>query len=145
MAKSSHRRKLMKLTQRFKLILFLTCGGLYFAGAVIWIFSRWVRIPSSFGETHHPIEAWATRLHSFFGFLILVLFGYLIRVHIEPGLKGNRRKSTGVTLSGVFLILSLTAFPILYSADGWLRESSQAIHLYLGLSSALLFWLHKKT
>jgi len=135
--------KKMKLNKSFKFCLLLSLWGSFATGLGWWIFNKWVRVPGGvLGEEHHPLELWFTRFHSALAYLLVLALGYLIAVHIQPGLKGKKKKSSGLTMVAFFFILIASALPILYSPDGNLREGSSFIHTYLGFSIPFLLWVH---
>jgi hypothetical protein len=132
----------MKIPFRFKALFHSISACTYLFGTVWWVYDRFVRVPGILGAEHHPAQHWWIRFHSFFAYALLVSFGYLIKLHIEPGLRGTKRKKSGWLLIGTFAALSLSAFPVLYATDGWLRDASSFVHTYLGLLCPLFLIIH---
>ena len=131
--------KLRKRTKRAFYVIFWTVFG---TGAVDWIFDRWVRVQGPFGPEHHPLQPWLSRVHTASAYVILITFGYLLHSHVRPGLKGKYGKVSGIAMIGFLSILAASSLPILYASDGIIRDSSTAVHTYMGLSIPLLLGVH---
>jgi len=132
----------VKLPHPFKSIFLFSLGICFFSGLFWWIFENWIRVKGMLGDEHHPSQIWFIRIHTAFAFILLLGLGYLIKVHIEPGLKKKEKRRSGLSMSAVFSILIITALPILYATEGPLRSSSSFIHTYLGLALPLFLGIH---
>jgi hypothetical protein len=132
----------MKLHGGFKRIFWLVLGSSFCTGASFFVFDQWVRVPGILGPEHSPFQKWIIRAHVTSDYLLLLSLGYLIRVHIQPGLKGRRHRRTGLGVMTALGVMMASSLPILYAADGDLRSSSIWIHTYLGLSIPLILGLH---
>ncbi len=132
----------MKLSPRFKTLLYSVCAGTYAGGAIWWAYDRFIRVEGVLGPEHHPAQHWWIRIHAVFAYALLIALGYLIKIHIEPGLRGSRRKKSGLTLLSSLALLILSAFPVLYAMEGPFRSGSAWIHTYLGLGCPLLLVIH---
>jgi len=131
--------KLRKRTKRYFLLFFWAVVG---TGTLDWIFDKWVRVQGAFGPEHHPLQPWISRAHTASAYLILISFGYLLHSHVRPGLKGKRKKVSGIAIVTFLSILAASSLPILYAADGMIRDTSTAVHTYMGLSIPLLLGIH---
>lgn len=132
----------MKLRKKTRNIFYAIFYALFATGVLAWFFDRWVRVRGAFGEEHHPLQSWISRAHAVAAYGILVIFGYLLHSHVRPGLKAGKSVRTGVSMITALVVLALTSLPILYAADGAVRNGSTWIHTYLGLSIPLILILH---
>jgi hypothetical protein len=132
----------VKLQRQFKIIFLTSLAICFLSGVLWWIFENGVRVSGALGEEHHPAQIWFIRIHSTFAFILLINLGYLIKVHIEPGLKKKKKKRSGLSMVSIFTILILTALPILYATEGLLRSTSSFTHTYLGFALPLFLGLH---
>jgi hypothetical protein len=99
---------------------------------------------SAIGPQHHPAEFWVRVLHFTGGYAAVLALGYLIPRHIRPGLRGEKRKTSGVSLLSLASVLGVTAIAILYSGDGPVGAWSAQVHDYLGLAAPILFLFHSR-
>jgi hypothetical protein len=133
----------MKLLKPYKIIFLSFLGSSFITGLTFFIFDHWIRIKEGpLGTEHHPLQPWIIRVHTASAFCLLMALGYLIRVHIEPGLKGKRRKPSGLIMMVFFSTMICTALPLLYAGEGSVREVVEFIHTYLGLSLPLFLFIH---
>jgi len=135
----------MKLKKRFKILFHTIASFLFLTGTGTWALQSFVRVPGVFGEDHHPIEPWLLHAHGIGAYAFVAAFGYLLRDHVQPCLQGNRRRFSGLLFLGVICTLTITVFPILYSADGSLRVWAKEVHIDLGLAAPFLFVLHSRS
>ena len=132
----------MKLSPKFKIIFLLTLAVLYFSGLGYFLLDHFVKVQGTLGEENSPWQLTSLHMHAVAGLFFLFLFGYLFSVHIFPGLKGRKRKKSGLTVLTVFVILSLTVPGLYYLNDDVFKNYFVFVHTYLGLSTVLLFALH---
>jgi hypothetical protein len=104
--------------------------------------SRWIRISSSVGQQHHPVEPWVRISHTASALVILMGLGYMLRAHVLPGLKLKERIKSGLGVLSVFGVLTVTALGILYSGEsGWNGFMTQ-VHDWIGLGTPALLLFH---
>jgi len=132
----------VKLRKRTKNSFYVLFWSLFMTGTAAWIFDQWIRVPGAFGEEHHWLQPWTSRLHTFSAYLVLIALGYLLHAHVKPGLKGKKRKVTGISMLTFFGVLAISSLPILYAGEGTLRNSTTWIHTYLGLATPLFLAAH---
>ena len=124
---------------------FLIVGLLaYITGVLLFALSKWVRVTTAVGEQHHPVELWVRYAHTLVTYLVVMAFGYLLSVHVIPGLRSKVRKKV---LSGLgncffFFTLTFTAVAILYGSEGTWTTSVSWIHSIVGLSCPLFIFAH---
>ena len=116
----------------------------YASGALLFIFTRWIRVPSLVGEQHHALEFWIRVLHNTLTYFVILAIGYLIKGHIIPGIKSKMRKQvwSGIGLLVLFGILVGSAIGTMYSGEGDLNWYVFQIHAFVGLFSPLILFGH---
>jgi hypothetical protein len=132
----------LKLSKTFKIILFVVLVSAFGTGTLWYIFEKWIRITGPLGPDHHPAQEILLRIHGIIAYATLLCLGFLIRAHIQPGLKGKRSKKSGLSMMFVFGFLILTALIQLYGPDSAFRDNSGLLHFYVGLSLPVLLGVH---
>ena len=132
----------MKLPKIFKWILYSILSLAFISGGLWFSFERWVRIQGPLGEDHHPAQAWFLRIHGILAYTILLGLGYMIRAHVQPGLKGKRGRFTGLPMVFYFGGLVVTAIIQLYGLEGPFRDGSAWVHSYMGLGLPIFLATH---
>jgi hypothetical protein len=137
----------MKLSRGFKALLLWTSAFLYLTGLAVWLLATRLQTDNGYGGFEpSPWKATTLHAHSIAGLAFLGLFGYLVSVHVEPGLKQRKKKRSGLTLLVVFGILFLTVPFLFYATGETARAWTAAVHTWLGaaLLAPLLFHLNSK-
>jgi hypothetical protein len=123
--------------------------SIYAAGAALllsgagWLVLRYFMRPASeFGETIHPLEPWAMKLHGAAAMAVLFFTGSLMHVHIRRALKARRNLATGWGMIGTLAFLTLTGYGLYYVAGEASRPVWSVLHWAAGLAVAALFVLH---
>jgi hypothetical protein len=116
--------------------------ALLLSGALWLVLRYFLRPAGEFGETVHPLEPWAMKLHGAAAMAALVFGGSLIHVHIRRALKARRNLVTGWAMIGTLLFLVLTGYGLYYIAGEEDRWVWSALHWIVGLAVAVLFVLH---
>jgi len=132
----------MKLPARFKWIFYSCVVMLYLSGVVFFLSDHFFQVKTEFGMTPPAAQIHILHIHSIVGLFFIFAFGYIYRVHVEPGLRGTRRRKSGISLLAVIAFLCLTVPFLFYATDESLRSSVAAIHTYIGLATVLPFLLH---
>ena len=132
----------MKLSRRFKRILYSTLSVLFVSGLVVWIFETWFQIDRGFGPEPHEARIWFLRLHAVFGLFFLMVFGALCQSHVARGLKGKKKKTSGLSTLSPILVLVATVPILYYVTDETLKSWTAGVHTYLGLASVIPFFVH---
>ena len=132
----------MKIKIRFKIVLYLTLFLLYLTGLLVWTTKTFFVVDTGFGPEPPGTTIWYLRLHSIISLWFLIIFGYLYRSHIQPGLKSSRKKLSGVSLLILISIVIATVPGIFYITNEPLKNQVSWIHTYLGLSLVGFFFLH---
>ena len=137
----------MKLGPRFKALLLWTSAILYMSGLAVWLLaSSRFQVQGEYGPEPSPLKPWFLHAHSIAGLLFLVLFGYLWRDHVEPGLKRSKKKRSGLTLVAALAVLFATVPMLFYLTGDSARAWTAAVHTWLGaiLLAPFLFHLRSK-
>lgn len=130
----------MKIKKLFKWNLAITFASLYGTGFLYWWFVS--RQPQ--GPEAEPV-AWGPLFlhsHAIIGLWTLILFGYLYRSHIQPGLKVRRRRLSGITTLSACATLIVTVPGLFYLVNEEQKAFVAAVHTYLGLAFILPVLLH---
>lgn len=132
----------MKVFQPFKAILLTTLALLFATGALVFVYSQWLRVDRGLGPEPRPEQITILQVHSIAGLLFLALFGYLWATHVLPGWRRRRRVKTGVVLTLTCVLLFLTVPLLFYASNEEVKGWAAWIHTYLGLISLLPFVAH---
>jgi hypothetical protein len=123
--------------------------GIYASGALLllsglaWLVARYFMRPvSEFGETVHPLEPWAMKLHGAAAMAFLFLVGGLVQLHIRRALRAGRNLVTGWAMIGTLLLLVFTGYGLYYVAGESDRPVWSALHWIVGLGTGVLLVLH---
>lgn len=118
-------------------------GAALFVSGAAWLVARYFLRPAGqFGETIHPIEPWAMKLHGAAAMAVLFFLGSLMNAHIRRALKTGRNLVTGWAMIATLALLVVTGFGLYYVAGEGDRPLWSAVHWIVGLGVALLFVLH---
>lgn len=113
------------------------------ASGAAWLIARYFMRPvSQFGETIHPLEPWAMKLHGAAAMAALFFVGSLLHLHIRRALKAGRNLVTGWSMMATLLFLAVTGYGLYYIAGEADRPVWSLLHWTIGLAGALLFVLH---
>lgn len=98
-----------------------------------------------FGPLPHPLEALWLKLHGAAGMIGLVLFGSLLGSHMRRAWSQRRGRTSGGTLAGLFVLLSVTGYGLYYVGSESLRPWISAVHWVVGLGIPVLLMAHVYT
>lgn len=133
----------MKRSERNSAYFIFTSTAL--TGISIWALKRWGVSPGPFGPIQHPLLDEMHLIHNLFNLFFLGMFGWLGAVHIRAKLKSSKeRKTTGILLIFLFVLVSLTGQLLLYFSHKDVLELGRLIHLVLGLVAIILFYYHSR-
>lgn len=134
---------MMKLGRRFETILLATSALLYATGLAVWALG-WpsFQTDQGFGPEPLPVRLAALHAHSVSGLFFLILFGYLWRAHVEPGLDQRKRRRTGLSLLSFLAVLFLTTPMIFYLTDAGARSWAATVHAWAGAFVLAPFLAH---
>lgn len=132
----------LRLERWHRRSVFLASALLMASGAA-WLIGRYfLRTAGEFGETIHPIEPWAMKLHGAAVMAMLFFLGSLMNGHIRRALHGSRNRVSGWAMMATLSVLTFTGFALYYLAGESDRPLWSAAHWIVGLALGLLFALH---
>lgn len=111
------------------------------AAAITGLCYGWFRYfgvrEGEFGPEPHPLQATFQHLHVLFTPLLVLMFGIILRGHLQPKLKSRQKKGrwTGLAAALLFAPLLLAGYGIQTTAHPLLRQVLAWLH---GLSGLLL-------
>ena len=120
-------------------------GSLFvvFASGTAWLVARFfLRSASQFGESIHPLEPYAIKIHGAAAMLLLFFVGTLLNGHIRRALKARRNLATGWTMIVTLALLVLTGFGLYYLAGEGDRTLWSGMHWIVGLIASTAFIVH---
>lgn len=132
----------MKLSRRFKLILFATLLTLYTSGVLTWVMTHWFQQNSGFGPEPSPLRTFWLQMHAIVGLWFLPLFGYLFHSHIRPAWRRRRKLKSGTALTAVLIFLCATIPGLYYMSDEAAKNWVALSHTYVGLLALVFFLKH---
>lgn len=135
----------MKLGRGFKPVFLWTSFFLYATGLAAWALATHFQIDTGYGLEPSPMKSRVLHAHSVAGFLFLALFGYLWHAHVEPGLRHQKKKLSGLTLVGALAALFLTVPLLFYLTGEAPRAWTAAIHTWLGAALLAPFLFHLRS
>ena len=108
-----------------------------------WLIARYfLRSAGQFGETVHPIEPWAIKLHGAAAMLMLFFLGTLLNGHVRSALKSGRNLMSGWSMITLFALLILSGFALYYVAGESDRPVWSQLHWIGGLALAVGIVVH---
>ena len=127
----------------FHLIFFFCVAS----GVAFYFLNNFMRIEGDFGLMKHPWQLPILKLHAFVSFILMILFGYFLSVHVQKKLSNfsNLHKKgifSGVCLLVLMSICILTAYGLFYVGDEVLRCYLVNIHFFGGVTLMVLFFYH---
>lgn len=145
MTKTSHaarRHHGFRLERWHRRSVYVTAAVLLLSG-VAWLVLRYFLRPvGEFGETVHPLEPWAMKLHGAAAMALLFFAGSVLHLHVRRALKARRNLVMGWAVVAVLLFLVLTGYALYYVAGDADRPAWSLLHWAAGLLAAFLFVVH---
>ena len=118
-------------------------GAALLLSGLAWLLARYFMRPvGQFGETIHPLEPWAMKIHGACAMLTLFFLGSLMNGHIRRALHAGRNLASGWVMIATLAMLIATGFGLYYIAGESDRPLWSAMHWIAGLALGLLFALH---
>ena len=143
-AKAAHARHHvnLRLERWHRRSLYACVGVLHLSGAA-WLIARYfLRAAGEFGETVHPIEPWAIKLHGAAVMLVLFFLGTLLNSHVRRAIKSRRNLVSGWSMIGVMFFLTMTGFVLYYLASESTRPVWSLLHWAVGLAVPVMILVH---
>ena len=115
---------------------------LLLSGAVWLIARHFLRPASQFGESVHPLEPLAMKVHGAGTMAMLFFLGSLMNSHIRRAVKARRNLASGWAMIMTMAVLVMTGFGLYYLAGEASRPIWSTIHWTIGLVLAGLIVAH---
>ena len=132
----------LRLERWHRRCIYASCLILLLSGAA-WLTAKYFLRPvGQFGETIHPIEPWAIKVHGAATMAILFFLGSLMNSHFRRALKSGRNLVSGWMMLVTMMLLTLTGFGLYYVASESDRPLWSRIHWTVGLGLAVLIVVH---
>jgi hypothetical protein len=110
---------------------------------VAWLLARYYLRPvGQFGETIHPLEPWAMKVHGAGAMAMLFFLGTILNGHIRRALRSGRNLVSGWSMIGTVALLVVTGFGLYYLAGEGERTTWSLVHWIAGLGWAALGFVH---
>ena len=108
----------------------LAVTGLYFAYCLDWK----MQDPSD-------LTVNALKAHGITAAIFLVIFGFLLAVHIKLALKVKRNLFTGLIMLSLMSLLAMSGTGLYYSPEDW-HDNVKWAHIWIGLITIIWLPLH---
>lgn len=132
----------LRLERWHRRCVYVSCLVLLLSGAA-WLAARYFLRPAGqFGETIHPLEPWAMKMHGAGTMMILFFLGSLMNSHIRRALKAGRNLASGWSMIATMVWLIVSGFGLYYLAGEGDRPLWSLLHWVVGLGLAVLVVIH---
>jgi Ni,Fe-hydrogenase I cytochrome b subunit len=132
----------LRLERWHRRCVYASWALLILSGAA-WLLARYYLRPvGQFGETIHPMEPWAMKVHGAAAMAMLFFLGTLLNSHIRRALKSGRNLVSGWSMIATVAVLIATGFGLYYLAGEDARPAWSAVHWLVGLGWAALGIVH---
>ena len=132
----------LRLERWHRRCIYLIVAALLLSGAWWLVLHFLLRPVGEFGESVHPLEPVAMKLHGAGAMLGLFFLGSLMNSHIRRALKGGYNLKTGWSLIVSLLVLIFTGYGLYYLAGEADRVIWSTTHWILGLALPTILFLH---
>ena len=129
----------LQLSSSLKKVFYGAFSVLFVSGSS-WLFLKYV-VQMDAGT----MSVWLMKVHGGAAMIALVIFGWLIPSHIQPGLSQRRNVVPGTTMIVVVVFLGATGYGLYYFGDEIVRNVTSIIHSVIGCAFPLILGWHIKT
>ena len=130
----------MPLERRFRIALYAVVATLFATGAA-WLAIDAIRDPLAEGPGGR-VASTLLMIHGAAAMALLILFGALFALHIQPAWRCRKNRISGGIAVGLNAVLIITAFGLYYIGSEMLRAWISDLHIGLGLGLPLLLGAH---
>lgn len=85
-----------------------------------------------------------TSLHMLFSYLIILVLGSLVFIHIKSGLNKKKNRTSGFLTVGSICILIFSGLMLLYAGSDLIIKISSLIHVIVGFLIFGVYFIHLK-
>jgi hypothetical protein len=132
----------LRLERWHRRCIYASCLVLLLSGATWLVARHFLRPVGQFGETIHPFEPWAMKVHGAGTMAMLFFLGSLLNSHIRRALTAGRNLASGWSMIGTMALLTVTGFGLYYLAGENDRPQWSLVHWALGLGLPVLVIAH---
>lgn len=132
----------LRLERWHRRCIYSSCLVLLLSGAAWLVARHFLRPVGQFGETVHPLEPWAMKVHGAGAMAMLFFLGSLMNSHIRRALKAGRNLASGWSMIVTMAWLIATGFGLYYLAGESDRPQWSLVHWAVGLGLAVLVIIH---
>lgn len=122
--------------------MYLVVAELLLTGALWLVLHYFLRPVGEFGESVHPLEPLAMKLHGGGAMIALFFLGSLMNNHMRRAIKAGDNLKTGWSLIVSLLVLIVSGYGLYYLAGESDRPVWSTLHWVLGLALPVVFVLH---
>ncbi|MYM31381.1 DUF4405 domain-containing protein [Duganella sp. CY15W] len=122
--------------------IYISFAVLMLSGLAWLVTHYFLRPVGEFGETVHPAEPLAMKLHGGAAMVVLFFLGSLMNAHIRRAIKAGRNQVTGWSMIVFMVMLVASGFGLYYLASDSNRMTWSLAHWITGLLGTGLFVLH---
>ena len=131
-----------KFDRKLRVTFWIVTGTIFLSG-LLWHGSQiFLRVRDEFIESPHALEQWSKLVHGFSVLPFLLLAGALLPRHVFPAFASGRLRGTGISLSALVLVLSISGFGLYYFGAENLRELARMTHVFAGYGLPALLAVH---
>ncbi len=134
----------MKIPKSDKRILGTIGSVTYLTGVTLFVLDHWIRIRTTIGEQHHPLEHWMRVAHASVTYGVMLSLGYLFKGHILPGLRAQKKRKlgSGIATLVTFFFLPITALFVMYGGESETSHLLAKAHAIVGLGTPVFLLFH---
>jgi hypothetical protein len=132
----------LRLERWHRRCIYLVVAELLLSGALWLALHFFLRPVGEFGESVHPLEPLAMKLHGAGAMIALFFLGSLMNSHIRRAIKAGDNLKTGWSLIVSLLVLIFSGYGLYYLAGEADRPAWSTLHWILGLALPVVLVLH---
>lgn len=92
----------------------------------------------------HPSEAWWMRVHGLAGFVLLIVFGAFLPLHVPRGWRIQPRRGVEIVLLTMLATAIVTAYCLYYFTPDMVRPALGWLHAVLGAGAGAAVIWHRR-
>ena len=135
------KRRGLQLSRRHRMTLY-GIGLVLLVSGLAWAWIHWLDEAGQAGDTLRALKPWIIKSHGFSAVGFVLLLGTLLPAHVRRSWHARKNRMNG----GFFLIavsvLTLSGYALYYLGDETWRNAAGSLHLWLGVASPVLLFLH---
>lgn len=135
------------MSKKEKRNILIALGLCFFSGVSIYILDNYFQVSKEWGLVSHPFLDKAKTFHYLVTPLLILAIGYILKNHIFKkisNLKNESKKTTGVALAILLILLIYTGQSLLYITSEDIKFYAIYSHLIIGVLSTTVILIHLK-